>query len=95
MFYFLPLLVRMDAAMRVTSKGQITIPEQIRREEGFLPGTDIEFVRKDGDVVLRVKRQGRKSKREREIRTHLDQWRGSAAPGWTTARVMDLTRGDD
>jgi AbrB family looped-hinge helix DNA binding protein len=81
--------------MRVTSKGQVTIPEQIRREEGLLPGTDVEFVREQGKVVLRARRQAGKSKREREIRAHLDRWRGSAAPGWTTEKVMDLTRGDD
>lgn len=81
--------------MRVTSKGQVTIPEQIRREEGLLPGTDVEFVREHGSVVLRRRRQAGRSKRESEIRAHLDQWRGSAEPGWTTDRVMRLTRGDD
>ena len=40
-------------------------------------------------------KQAGKSKREREIRDHLDRWRGSAAAGWTTDKVMDLTRGDD
>jgi AbrB family looped-hinge helix DNA binding protein len=77
--------------MRVTSKGQVTIPERIRREEGLLPGTDVEFVRENGGVVLRARRQGSKSKREREIRAHLKEWRGSTAPEWTTAKVMDLT----
>lgn len=81
--------------MRITSKGQVTIPEDIRREEGLLPGTDVDFVREEGKVVLRPRVRAGKSKREREIRAHLDRWRGSAAAGWTTDRVLELTRGDD
>ena len=81
--------------MRITSKGQVTIPERIRREAGLLPGTEVEFIRKDGEVILKPQREGKTSKREREMREHLAKWRGRAAPGWTTERVMELTRGDD
>jgi AbrB family looped-hinge helix DNA binding protein len=81
--------------MRITSKGQVTIPERIRREAGLLPGTEVEFVTKDGEVILKPQREGKASKREREMHEHLAKWRGSAARGWTTERVMELTRGDD
>ena len=30
--------------MRVTRKGQVTIPGPIRRQAGMLPGTEVEFV---------------------------------------------------
>lgn len=30
--------------MRITSKGQVTIPQQIRERAGLMPGTDVEFV---------------------------------------------------
>jgi len=30
--------------MRVTSKGQVTIPAGIRERFGFLPGAEVEFV---------------------------------------------------
>jgi antitoxin PrlF len=81
--------------VRITSKGQVTIPERIRREAGLLPGTEVEFERRDGEVILKPQRDGKASKREREMREHLAKWRGSAAPGWTTEQIMKLTRGDD
>lgn len=81
--------------MRITSKGQVTIPETIRREAGLLPGTDVEFVR-TGEGVLLKRRQGPGgSKRGREIRDHLESLRGSAGSGWTTEEVMRLTRGEE
>jgi antitoxin PrlF len=40
--------------MRITSKGQVTIPQRIREEAGFLPDTEVEFVL-DGDLVYLVK----------------------------------------
>ena len=30
--------------MRVTSKGQVTIPQEIRERFGFMPETEIDFV---------------------------------------------------
>lgn len=32
----------------VTSKGQVTIPESLRRKYGFLPGTRVEWIERDG-----------------------------------------------
>ena len=40
--------------MRITSKGQVTIPQNLRERAGLMPGTDIEFVW-DGAVVRLVK----------------------------------------
>ena len=40
--------------MRITSKGQVTIPQDIRDAAGFLPNTEVDFVI-DGDLVLLVK----------------------------------------
>jgi len=81
--------------MRITSKGQVTIPEKLRRAAGLLPGTDVEFIRKNGEIVIRRRVGKDLSKRAREIRDHLERWRGSAGAGWTTEKVMELTRGDD
>jgi len=39
---------------RVTSKGQITIPQDIRDKFGFLPGTDVDIVA-EGNRALIVK----------------------------------------
>ena len=40
--------------MRITSKGQVTIPQDIRDSAGFLPNTEVDFVI-DGDLVFLVK----------------------------------------
>jgi AbrB family looped-hinge helix DNA binding protein len=42
--------------MRITSKGQVTIPQSVREEAGLLPETEVEFV-VDGDGVRIVKAQ--------------------------------------
>ena len=39
--------------MRVTSKGQVTIPLEIREQFGIFPNTEIEFVLKGNDIILR------------------------------------------
>jgi len=36
--------------MRVTSKGQVTIPQEIRDKYGFLPQTEVAFV-EEGERV--------------------------------------------
>lgn len=38
---------------RLTSKGQVTIPKEIRDELGLKPGSEVEFVRENGGFVLR------------------------------------------
>ncbi len=39
--------------MRITSKGQVTIPQDIREQLGLLPHTDVEFAVERGHAVLR------------------------------------------
>ena len=38
--------------MRVTTKGQVTIPKQIRKRLGIVPGSEVEFVEQESGVVL-------------------------------------------
>lgn len=45
--------------MRITSKGQVTIPQEIRTKLGFHPNTDVEFVVERGKVYLRKAKSGR------------------------------------
>ena len=42
--------------MRITSKGQVTIPQEIRERLVLLPNTDVEFSIERGAAVLRPKR---------------------------------------
>ncbi len=39
--------------MRITSKGQVTIPQHVREKYGLMPETEVAFVERDGVVVLR------------------------------------------
>jgi AbrB family looped-hinge helix DNA binding protein len=76
--------------MKVTTKGQVTIPQDIREEAGIVPGDDVEFVLKDGTICL-VHRKQAKTRGQRIVE-HL---RGRATLGMTTDEIMALTRGDD
>lgn len=39
--------------MKVTTKGQITIPKNIRKRYGIHPGTEIEVADSNGEIVVR------------------------------------------
>ena len=60
--------------MRITSKGQVTIPQAVRQQAGLHPNSDVEFeVRPNGDVVLR-----RAAAAESPERAAFQRVRGSA-----------------
>jgi AbrB family looped-hinge helix DNA binding protein len=77
--------------MRLTSKGQVTIPQEIRERLGLLPLSEVEF-----DVVgdsVRIRKARGKQTRGEMIVARL---RGSAwKPGLTTDQIMAMTRGED
>jgi AbrB family looped-hinge helix DNA binding protein len=50
--------------MRITSKGQVTIPQEIREKHGLLPNTEVDFVVERGRVFLKP-RKGRATKADR------------------------------
>jgi antitoxin PrlF len=76
--------------LRITSKGQVTIPQDIRERFGLLPHTEVEFVTEGNVVVLRKAETGNSKARE-----WIRAYRGSADAGMTTDEIMRLTRGDD
>lgn len=78
--------------MRITSKGQVTIPKRIRDEFGLLPGTEVEFVAEGGQVKVRKPEGGRT--RGQEIVDHLRQASGGDIK-MSTEEIMRLTRGED
>ncbi len=73
--------------MRVTTKGQVTIPQDIRRKAGIQPGTEVEFKQEKGRVYL-VKKKGTDDNRSRFSRV-----RGTASLKMSTDEIMTLTRG--
>jgi len=46
--------------VRITTKGQVTIPQEIRDELGLLPNTEVTFDIVDGEARLRKARRGGK-----------------------------------
>ena len=77
--------------MRITSKGQVTIPVEIRERLGLLPNSEVEF-EVEGTAVRIHKARGRRTRgRGRSIVEHL---RGKATSGMTTDQILALTRGE-
>lgn len=74
--------------MRITSKGQVTIPIDIRKKMGLLPETEVEFKIMGNTVSL--KRAQNLSKRSRDL---LDRMRRKATVKMTTDEILSLTRG--
>jgi AbrB family looped-hinge helix DNA binding protein len=73
--------------MRLTSKGQVTIPLEIRERLGLLPHTEVEF-EIEGDAV-KVRRARRSRQRGRRLVEHL---RGRGTRRLTTDEILALTR---
>lgn len=76
--------------MRLTTKGQITIPQDIRLKLGLLPLTEVEFDIVGDSVRIRKKRGG-KSRGDRLLAAMGQA--GKPKPGMTTDQLMALTRG--
>lgn len=81
----------MILTMRITSKGQVTIPKAVREAAGLLPGTDVEFVIEDGEV--KVRRSARQPTPGQELVEHLR--RAGKDFTMTTDEIMRMTRGED
>ena len=77
--------------MRITSKGQVTIPQEIREQCGLLPHTQVRFVVEDGRVLIEKDaaegsrgREGLERLRRARLRTRL-----------STDELLALTRGEE
>jgi AbrB family looped-hinge helix DNA binding protein len=78
--------------MRITSKGQVTIPQRIREEAGLLPNTEVEFVLDGGSVTIRKARsRARESRGARAVRLLRQPVRRHRM---STDEIMALTRDD-
>ena len=75
--------------MRITSKGQVTIPQAIREELGLLPNSEVEFSVVGNSV--RIRKKGKPMSRGEMIVEHI---RGTGNKRYTTDEIMAMTRGD-
>jgi len=74
--------------MRVTTKGQVTIPQEIREQLDLQPGAEVEFRLEGKELKLILVRKAHE--RGRRI---VEQLRGTATVRMTTDEIMALTRG--
>jgi antitoxin PrlF len=74
--------------MRVTSKGQVTIPLAVRRRLGIGPGSEVEFELDERGARL-VRAHTTKGK------AIARRMRGRATIAMSTDEIMALTRGDE
>jgi AbrB family looped-hinge helix DNA binding protein len=75
--------------MRITSKGQVTIPQEVRERFGLLPDTEVDFVVKQGSIRLVKAEKPKKLTRGQLL---VQRMRGKAGPGMSTDEIMALTR---
>lgn len=78
--------------MRVTRKGQVTIPPAIRDSLGLQPNTEVEFELAGDYATIRKARSPVGAIRREKFA--LDALRGSADVRMTTDQILALTRGD-
>jgi AbrB family looped-hinge helix DNA binding protein len=76
--------------MRITSKGQVTIPQDIRRRAGLAPDMEVEFTIEKDRVILR-KTRGQKSRGKLAVE-RLRQARPRTT--LSTDEILALTRGE-
>lgn len=78
--------------MRITSKGQVTIPQAIREETGLLPQTEVEFVVEPAGVRIVKSHQPRRPTRGAAVVNRLRRKAGRVT--MSTDEIMALTRGE-
>ena len=76
--------------MRITSKGQVTIPLEMRERFGLRPYTEVEFVPRDCVLTVRPK-EAPASRIARSLKAAT----GRATRKITTEKILHLTRGED
>ncbi len=76
--------------MRITSKGQVTIPVEMRKLAGLQPNMEVEFDFRDGELILR--RAGGKTRGQLLV----ERLHGAfSSAKLTTDEIMRETRGED
>jgi len=73
--------------MRVTTKGQVTIPQSIREKLGIAPSTEVDFIEEEGGRIILLK-----PKEEKAATRKFSKLRGLATVKMTTDEIMELTR---
>jgi looped-hinge helix DNA binding domain, AbrB family len=70
--------------MRISERGQVTIPQPLRERYGLLPNIEVEFIERDGELVL--------VKSPRARRERIRAMYGQVKTGMSTNEIMVLLR---
>jgi antitoxin PrlF len=77
--------------VKLTSKGQVTIPRRLRDRFGLYPDTEVVFEATRQGVLIKPASEARR----RRLEVALRRARGSSTTGRSTVGIMQLTRGED
>ena len=75
--------------MRLTQKGQVTVPKRMREQFGFWTGVEVEFEATEAGLLIRPQVD---SQTER-LRNGIRSIRGTADAGLDTEAILKMTRG--
>jgi len=75
--------------MKITAKGQVTIPRRLREKYGLQPDCEVAFEATEHGVLIR-----RATSREEEIDRRLAKATGAASVPLSTEEIMRITRAD-
>ncbi|HZU09788.1 MAG TPA: AbrB/MazE/SpoVT family DNA-binding domain-containing protein [Pseudacidobacterium sp.] len=77
--------------MQITSKGQVTIPQEVRNRLGLLPHTEVEFeIAGDYALIRKARRAANPASRGNRA---VELLRGTSDVRMSTDEIMSLTRG--
>jgi AbrB family looped-hinge helix DNA binding protein len=77
--------------MKITSKGQVTIPQDLRERFGLLPNTEVEFVPTADGRELRLLKSVKSSGRGRAL---VERLRGRGTSKLSTDELLKMMRSE-
>lgn len=80
--------------MRVTSKGQVTIPKHLRERTSIKAGSRVEFEQRDDGLFVRKVTGATRKRAEGGFESYLDGVTGIVDLSMTTDEFMELMRGE-
>jgi len=72
--------------MRVTTKGQVTIPQHVRESLGISAESEVDFEEENGRFYII------KTTKQADVKSQFSRFRGIATAKMTTDQIMSLTR---
>ena len=80
-----------NTSMKITSKGQVTIPQDLRERFGLLPNTEVEFVPTADGRELRLLKSAKSSGRGRAL---VERLRDRGTSKLSTDELLKMMRSD-